>query len=267
MKYLLPLLLLFSGSLSAQESLTFGSKPFTESTILSELLAQIASQNKFQANHKDGLGGTGVLWTALVNGEIDAYVEYTGTLQFELFAKDGPKNFNETLVLMKKQGVSATAPFGFNNTYAIGIPEELAAERNIKTISDLAKHPDIKYGFTNDFIDREDGWKKLREPYGLSNDNVKGLDHALAYEAIAGGSIHVMDMYSTDAQIKQYNLRTLIDDKSVFPEYKAIIVYRTALEKSHPTLITAFRSLEGQITDSQMVDLNARVIVDKLSES
>ncbi|MHC4840400.1 MAG: glycine betaine ABC transporter substrate-binding protein, partial [Planctomycetota bacterium] len=212
------------------------------------------------------LGGSGVLWPALVNGDIDAYVEYSGTLQFELFSKQQPKDFAATLKLMADAGVSATEPFGFNNTYAIGIPEQLAEQRNIVTISDLAKHPDLKYGFTSDFLDRADGWKHLKSEYDLTAEDVSGMDHALAYEAIASGSIHVMDMYSTDAQIKQYNLRTLKDDRSIFPEYRAIIVYRTALIESHPDLIEAFRQMEGQINDDQMVSLNARVIVDKLSE-
>ncbi|MDC1142387.1 glycine betaine ABC transporter substrate-binding protein [Planctomycetota bacterium] len=267
MKYSLLLMLslgLFAPILTAQEPLTFGSKPFTENTILGEVLKQVADKKGLQSKHEAGLNG---IWVMLTNGEIDAYIEYSGTLQFELFSNEKPASFDATLKLMQAKGVSATQPFGFNNTYAIGIPEKLAAELNIKTISDLAAHPELIYGFTSDFVDRADGWRAVAKTYGLPTDKVSTMDHALAYEAIAAGSIQVMDMYSTDAQIKQYKLRTLIDDRKFFPEYKAIIVYRTELEDTHPALIEAFRELEGQINDTQMVSLNARVIIDKLSEA
>ena len=100
-------------------------------------------------------------------------------------------------------------PLGFNNTYAIGMREEVAARLSIRTISDLRSHPELRFGFSNEFMDRTDGWPGLRDRYGLPQRDVRGLDHDLAYRAIASGEIQATDLYSTDAEIKAYHLRVL----------------------------------------------------------
>jgi osmoprotectant transport system permease protein len=151
MRLLALLLALLAPALAAQR-VSVGSKAFNEGVILGEVLTQTAREADAQVEHKARMGGTGVLWAALTNGDIDVYVDYTGTLQREVYATEAPADFAATLALMRRDGVQVLADIGFNNTYAIGMPEVLADKLGIRTISDLAKHPELKLGFSNEFM-------------------------------------------------------------------------------------------------------------------
>ncbi|HYW68903.1 MAG TPA: glycine betaine ABC transporter substrate-binding protein, partial [bacterium] len=210
----LAILLLVSGVAGAQEAgpVTVGSKKFTENVILGEMVAHLARDEGADATHLRELGGTRILWNALVAGEIDVYPEYTGTIREEiLHGHDVPSGAPLGSVLAEF-GVSMSAPLGFNNTYAIGVRRELARSSGLATISDLRDHPELVIGFTNEFLDRADGWPGLKAHYGLEHGDVRGLDHDLAYRGLAAGSIQVIDMYSTDAEIAYYDLVELEDD-------------------------------------------------------
>jgi osmoprotectant transport system permease protein len=240
-----------------------GSKAFNEGVILGELLAQLAGPD---AVHRAGMGGTGVLWAALTEGEIDAYVEYTGTLMQEIYATEAPADEAALLRLLERDGILMGPALGFNNTYAIGMPENLAEELGIRAISDLAAHPQLRLGFSNEFVDRTDGWPGLRDAYGLPQTAVTGMEHTLAYEALRAGRIEVTDLYSTDAEIEQYNLRTLTDDRGFFATYHAVILYRAELETRAPAAVAAWHRLEGRVTEDLMVGMNAAVKIDQRSE-
>jgi osmoprotectant transport system permease protein len=147
------------------------------------------------------------------------------------------------------------------------VKETLAAERGIRTISDLRNHPDLIMRFSNEFMKRADGWDALAQRYGLTHRDVRGLEHALAYEALDKGVIHVTDLYATDAKIRKLQLRRLTDDRSHFPDYHAVYVYRAELEHRVPQLVASLRSLEGTIDDTTMTNMNARVELDGLRES
>ena len=211
--------LLVNTVLSAEEpvSITVGSKGFTESVILGEMLRHLARQTGIETHHQRQLGGTRVLWNALLSGEIDAYPEYTGTLLQEILVKENLQTEAELKQALTTRGLRMTPPLGFNNTYAIGMKAELAERLKLHTISDLKNHPELVLGFGNEFMDRADGWPGLQQRYQLPHQNVRGLDHDLAYRGIESGTLHVTDLYATDAEIAYYKLRALEDDLNYFP--------------------------------------------------
>lgn len=253
---------------SADESMTvrIGSKAFTESVILAEMVAQLAANEGLEAVHLEGLGGTRILWEALRAGQIDVYPEYTGTMSEEIFAGQGVHGLAALRTKLAESGLEMTDPLGFNNTYVIGMKEDLAARLGIRTISDLRNHPNLTLRFSNEFMKRADGWGALAQRYQLPQQDVRGLEHALAYEALDKGVIQVTDLYATDAKIRKLKLRRLKDDLGHFPQYHAVFVYRAELEQRAPALVAALHSLEGAIDETTMTNMNAQVELDGLSE-
>lgn len=243
-----------------------GSKKFTESVILGEIIADLVENSGQKALQKQELGGTRILWNALIKGEIDIYPEYTGTIIREIFANEKIDEVELPEALIKYE-ILMSRPLGFNNTYAIGMKEEMAKNLKIKNISDLRDFPDLKFGFTNEFMDRSDGWPGLQKIYLLPQKNVRGLDHDLAYRGLASGSIHVIDMYSTDAEIDYYNLRSLQDDKQFFPNYKAVLLYRKEFLEKVPNVVHSILKLENSISENEMIKINARAKIDKIPEN
>lgn len=239
---------------------TVGSKKFTEGVILGEMVAHCARFAGAEAVHEKELGGTQILWNALLKGDIDVYVEYTGTLRQEILAQrqlpDGLGAIREEL---KSRGLLLSNPLGFNNTYALGMRRSHAEEKGIETISDLARFPNLRIGFSNEFLGRQDGWAGIKRRFGLPHQNVRGMDHDLAYKGIESGIIDITDLYSTDAEIRQYDLVTLTDDESYFPHYEAVILYRKDLAERAPQVVDAFLLTEDTISEPDMVEMNSAV--------
>jgi len=181
-----------SGKSYAQKSdisLLIGSKKFTESVILGEMASHLLQYSGFNSDHRAQLGGTQILFNALLNGEIDLYPEYTGTILQEILAGKnltGDKDVREHLA---SQGILMSKPLGFNNTYVIGMKISAAESLNIETISDLRKYPQLKFGFSNEFMDRGDGWPSLRNRYALPQRDVRGVDHDIGYRALENGKM------------------------------------------------------------------------------
>ena len=244
-----------------------GSKAFTESVILGEIVAQLARTQEPNVKHLKGLGGTRVLWSALLKGEIDIYPEYTGTITQEILADRDIHDEQTLKKVLAEKNIQMSRPLRFNNTYAIGMREDVAERLGITKISDLRKYPELKFGFTNEFMNRGDGWPSLRKAYNLPQKNVRGLDHDLAYRGLEGGSIDVIDLYSTDAEIRYYKLRVLDDDLHHFPEYNAVLLYRLDLMEHAPDVLKTILQLEGRIPEKTMIDINAEVKLDGISES
>ena len=155
---------------------------------------------------------------------------------------------------------------GFNDTYAVGMIESVAARLGIASLSDLKRHPGLKFGFSNEFMDRADGWPGLRDRYGLPQRDVRGLDHDLAYRALASGEIDATDLYSTDAEIKQYNLRVLRDDLGLFPSYECVWLYRADFPQRSPDAFAAIMGLEGRISALEMAGMNAEAKLGHVPE-
>ncbi|WP_445263773.1 ABC transporter permease/substrate-binding protein [Rhodohalobacter sp. 8-1] len=254
------------GSAMAQEkeSVHIGTKAFTESVLLGELVTQSIHADGRDTELIKQLGGTQILWNALVDGEIDVYPEYTGTITEEILAGRGIESIAELDSALAGYNIQMTRPLGFNNTYAIGMKEQVADELDIETISDLRDHPDLRYGFSNEFMDRSDGWPGLRQAARLSPESVRGLDHDLAYRGLDSGNIQVIDLYSTDPEIEYYDLRVLEDDINYFPEYEALFIYRSDLNES---VIRSIKRFEGAISRDKMVRMNAAVKIDRESDA
>jgi osmoprotectant transport system permease protein len=141
-----------------------------------------------------------------------------------------------------------------------------ARQLGIRTISDLKAHPDLTLGFSNEFMDREDGWPGLRRHYGLPHEDVQGLDHDLAYRGLDQGDIDVIDLYSTDAEIEYYDIRRLEDDRAFFPSYRAVLLYRRDLRERAPEVVEALQRIEGRISSAEMTSMNKAVKIDDRSE-
>ncbi|MCE9669087.1 ABC transporter permease subunit [Myxococcus stipitatus] len=243
-----------------------GSKKFTESVILGDMAAQLAESTGASVQHRRELGGTTVLWEALRRGELDVYPEYTGTLRQELLSSLELPDDAALREALARDGLRMSAPLGFDNTYALGMKEAEAERLGIRRVSDLRDHPELRFGLSNEFMDRGDGWPALRDAYRLPQRDVRGLDHDLAYRGLEAGSIQVTDLYSTDAEIAAYHLRVLEDDLHHFPAYDAVLLYRADLESRAPAALAAMRRLEGQLSEAAMVELNARARLERVPE-
>jgi osmoprotectant transport system permease protein len=247
--------------------LRVGSKVFTEGVILAELATQLLQAQGIAAVHRQGLGGTQVLWSALTAGEIDIYPEYTGTIAEEILPHGAARDPVSMRAALAARGVGMSPTLGFNDTYAIGVSEALARRLGLRTISDLRAHPELRFGFSHEFMDRADGWPGLRDRYRLPQRDVRGLDHDLAYRGLASGAIDATDLYSTDAEIPYYRLRVLQDDLHYFPEYQAVWLYRADLAQRAPQALAALSRLEGRISEADMAAMNTRAKLDKVPES
>ena len=240
-----------------------GSKTFTESVILGEILTQ-RLRTSAPARHIAQLGGTRILWNALQKGDIDAYPEYTGTIIAEILAGMTIRNDNDLRNELQKRGIGISRTFGFANTYALGVTRRTAQELGLQNISDLVRHPALRFAFSNEFMDRHDGWLGLQAAYGLPQKDVRGLEHDLAYRALASGTIDLTELYSTDAEIALDTLHILRDDRHYFPDYRAVILYRLDMP---PEVHNILLSLENRIAQETMTAMNAQAKRDKTPES
>jgi osmoprotectant transport system permease protein len=230
-----------------------GSKKFTEGVLLGEMATQLLQNAGVRAVHRRELGGTEVLWQALQAGDIDVYAEYTGTLSQQILHVPDDRLAEE----LARRGVRMSKSLGFNNSYALGMRAGVARQRDIRTISDLRQYPDLKFGFSDEFLNRGDGWPGLMRRYGLAGRDVRGLDHDLAYRALENGDIQVTDVYETDGAVRRYSLVLLTDDRHYFPSYAAVLLYRADLPgRIPPAAMQSLLRLEGNITEAQMTELN-----------
>jgi osmoprotectant transport system substrate-binding protein/osmoprotectant transport system permease protein len=241
-----------------------GSKRFTESVILGEIVTLLAENAGVPVIYRDQLGGTRILWDALLKGDIDVYPEYTGTISREILGGERLRSEEEVRRSISRFGILMSRPLGFNNTYALGMKEDVAERLGITTISDLRKHPRLEFGFSNEFMNRQDGWPGLRQAYRLPQEHVRGLEHELAYVGLQSGAIQVVDLYSTDAEIGYYHLRTLKDDLHFFPAYDGVLLYRADLVKRWPQGVMAMLGLEGNISESSMIEMNEQAKINKI---
>lgn len=245
-----------------------GSKNFTESLILAEMLRLDAASHGLKIEHRRAMGGSAILWKALLGGDIDAYPEYTGTLRRELLhdlpADAGNAELSQAL---QRQDLGLSAPLGFDDSYALGVPRALAARLGLRTLSDLRDHPELRFGLSNEFMSRGDGWPGLVQAYGYAPRSVAAMDHGLAYRALASGAVDVIDLYTTDAEIRRFDVQILTDDRHYFPSYQAVWLYRLDAVKRFPQLRASFDRLAGRVSLQAMQDMNAAVMLDGQSET
>ena len=246
-------MLLATTAVEAAKPVVVGSKKFTESYVLGGIAKTVLERAGFAVQERAGMGGTIILWQALRGAQIDVYPEYTGTIGEEILKTKQPLSEDEMRKALAEFNVGMSANIGFGNTYALVMRRSEAGRLDVRTISDLRRHPELKVGLTHEFLDRKDGWRPLAAAYRLTMPNVSGIDHAIGYAALAKGSIDVKDAYSTDAKIQENDLVVLRDDLHFFPEYKAVFLYRLELD---PRAIDALNHF-GRIDEEKMISLNA----------
>lgn len=258
-----------------------GSKDFTESIVLGEIVAQLLEANDYNVERQLNLGGTVVAHEALVNGDIDTYVEYTGTGLLAILGMELPKSEDtadeataestpaagggiaQTVYDIVAEeypeqfGVEWLEPWGFNNTYALALRADQAEELGVVTISDLVEHAgDLVIGAPQETLVREDGIPGLEATYGLEFKDVIGLDPGLMYSAIDNGEVDVITAFATDARIESLNLQLLEDDKQFYPPYFAAPIVRQELLEESPEVRDILNSVAGNLDDARMTELN-----------
>lgn len=263
MKWLLALLALvvLAGTPRAE---TVGSKKFTEGVILGEVARLALERAGVEATHRRELGGSRILWDALKAGEIDIYPDYTGTLRFEILSGQRIADDAALSRALTAQGLAMSPPLGFSNGYALAMRADTTRRLGIAKVSDLARHPELAIALSNEFVDRKDGWPAMSRAYGLTGVSVRGIDHDLAYRALAARQIDVTDAYTTDAEIATYGLVVLRDDRNFFPRYDAVFVYRADLPAN---AVAVLGTLAGTINEARMRELNRQVTTEGLSET
>ena len=251
------------------EKITLAGKLGSEPEVITNMYKiLIEDETDNTVNVKAGMGKTSFLFNALKSNEVDGYLEFTGTVLGEL-TKETPKSTTEKDVynqandsLEKKFDMQLLEPMKYNNTYALAVKEEYAKKHNLKTISDLKKvEDDIRPGFTLEFNYREDGYKGIQNKYNLKFNDVKTMEPKLRYQAIESNDIDLIDAYSTDAELKEYGMVVLEDDKKLFPPYQGAPMMKKETVEKHPDVVKAMNKLKGKISDEEMQEMNYRVTV------
>jgi osmoprotectant transport system permease protein len=241
----------------AADTLHVGSKRFTESYILGEVLAQTAAPHA-KVEHLQGMGNTAIVLAALQAGRIDVYPEYLGTIDLEILKHTQAAPLEQIRRELAPMGLGVAVPLGFNNTYALAMR---GGPDGVRKLSELAVQDKLRFGLSHEFIGRADGWPGLAARYGLKQ-RPEGLDHGIAYEALMQKQVDVIDIYSTDAKIRQYGLRVLDDDRAYFPRYDAVLLYRLDAAQRFPAAWKAIGQLEGRISAADMIAMNAAAEID-----
>lgn len=272
------LLLIAAGAITvysnatAKDKIVIGSKNFSEQLILGNMLADIIEdKTNLKVERKLNLGGTQVAFSALNNGNIDLYVDYTGTGLVDILKKSPDSNPDRVYNTVQKEfnqkyGIELLKPLGFNNTYALAVRQDTANQYGLNTISDLAKvSSQLTLGPTIEFPNRKDGLIGLSDAYQLQFKDVKAVDGGLRYTALNNHKSDVIDAFSTDGLLEAFKLKVLKDDKHFFPPYYAVPMIKEQTLKEHPELKKVINSLSGKLTDEKMRELNYKV--DSLKQS
>ncbi len=246
---------------ASEPTLRVGSKRFVESYILAEVVTQFARGENVTATHKQGLGGTAVVFRALEEGAIDVYPEYTGTLA-ETVVKGGAADVDSLRKALAPRGIAVSDSLGFDNTYALAMSRTNASNAGVTKLSELASHPAFRWALSHEFLGRRDGWQGLVGHYGLRAAAPVAMDHALAYEAVSRGSADILDVYATDAKISRFDLLVLEDDRRFFPPYESVLVYRSELPRRVPTFNRILNQMRNAIDARTMRQMNARAELD-----
>jgi len=262
------LLLLLPGCRSGRERrVVIGSKNFTEQIVLAELLAQvIAARTGLQVERRLNLGGTLICQQALRAGEIDLYVEYTGTALTAVLGESPSSDRAAVYERVKKAyrerfGFEVAEPLGFNNTFAMVVRGEDARHLKLRTISDIAPYaPRWRAGFGYEFMERPDGFRGLVQTYQLRfAETPRIMDLGLIYRALKEKQVDIVAGNSTDGVIAALDLVVLEDDRHYFPPYEAVPVVRRQSLERHPEMRDALHALAGQISEDEMRRLNYAV--------
>ncbi|MCP3740966.1 glycine betaine ABC transporter substrate-binding protein [Rossellomorea sp. BNER] len=276
-KMILLLILSFSiiisgcGNGNEEDTIVVSGKMWTEQYILTHMVAQLIDANSdLNVEIKEGLGEVSILTPAMEKGEIDVYVEYTGTgleAVLKKAAKEGESG-DEIYKRVKKGyeekfGITWLKPLGFENTYTLAYTED--QDLDAKSFSDLVPvSQNLSFGAPHQFYEREgDGYDAMIETYGFKFAEKESFDPNIMYEAVKNGDVDIIPAFTTDGRIERYNLISTKDDKGFFPPYDAAPIIRQEVLKAHPKLEKIINRLAGQISVEEMSEMNAKVDMDK----
>lgn len=256
--------------LARDNKIVMGSKLFNEQYILSYMIAQLAKNAGYQAEVKTALGGTMVNYEALKQGNIDAYIEYTGTAYNVILKYPPLEQWNSKQVyqqvekgLLEQDQISIAAKIGFSNDYAIALKQSWVKENNIQKLSDLAPYAaDLSLGTDPEFASRPDGLPQINKIYGFTFGRVRQMQPTLMYEAIKNNQVDAIGAYTTDARVDLYDLAIVEDDQGALPPYDAIIIVRKEFTENED-LMKIFQILDGRIDTATMRQLNKLYDIDK----
>lgn len=256
----------FQGAGNTKETITIGGKDYTEQFIVVHLMADmIEDRTDLYVNRKDNLGGTQVAFNALKSGDIDLYLEYTGTIYGDTLGYAPNSDMVEVYDISKNDlkelfDIDALTQFNYNNTYVLSVKPETAAQYNLTNISDLRDVADeLTIGSSLEFLNREDGILGIEKHYGFTFGNQIGINGANKYLAIDNGETDITDAFSTDGLLKKFGLVMLDDDLNFFPPYYAVPILRSGLLGEHPEIEGVLDELGEVLTNEIMIELNYRV--------
>ncbi|MFC3419357.1 ABC transporter permease/substrate-binding protein [Salinicoccus hispanicus] len=248
-------------------SITIAGKLGTEPAIITNMYKiLIEEETDYTVNVEDGLGRTSFLFNALRSDDIDGYLEFTGTVIAELTKEELESKEEEAVYEQAKSGLqdqfdmTLLEPMQYNNTYTLAVAREFAEENNLETIGDLRKiEARVDPGLTAEFNDREDGFPAVLEAYDLNLNEAITMEPSLRYPAVEAGDINLVDAYSTDAELRQYDMVILEDDQNVFPPYQGAPLFKQSFLDEHPEIVEPLNKLGGMISNEEMQEMNYRV--------
>lgn len=244
------------------DTIVIGGKPFNEQYILAEMLGLLLKEEGYKTEIKSGMNDI-TLFEGIKKGQVDVYVEYTGTAYSQLLKHpslttwDPDVVYNDVVTGLSKEDITVLCRLGFRNDYTIAVREDWADKNNVSTIDDLVPYAkDMVFGSDLVFHERKDGLPRIEEVYGFTFGDVKPMSPALVYEAIANKKVDAIPPYTTDSRVDLYNLRTLDDPKSALPPYESMIMIRDGLA-GNERVTSALLVLENRIDTETMRSLNA----------
>ncbi|MFA5564177.1 MAG: glycine betaine ABC transporter substrate-binding protein [Candidatus Caldatribacteriota bacterium] len=257
-------------ALGQDNKIVMGSKLFNEQYILSYMIAHLMRDAGYQAEVKTALGGTMVNYEALKQGNIDAYIEYTGTAYNVILKLPPLEQWNPEQVyqqveegLLEQDQIVIAAKLGFSNDYAIALKASWVEENNIEKISDLAPYAaDLSLATDPEFASRPDGLPQIDKIYGFTFGRVRQMQPTLMYEAIKNNQVDAIGAYTTDARVDLYDLAIVKDDLGALPPYDAIIIVREEFSENEE-LMKIFKTLEDLVDTETMRHLNKFYDIDK----
>ncbi|WP_239984764.1 glycine betaine ABC transporter substrate-binding protein [Sporolactobacillus pectinivorans] len=261
-----------NGSSGKNETVTIGSKNFTESLILGEMYSDALENAGYKVNRKLNLGGTLIAHEALVKGQIDMYPEYTGTGLMDILKQKEMTNANAVYndvakAYKKKWNLIWLKPTQANDSQGLAVTKKISDKYNIHTFSDLAKEaPNIRFAATPEFNDRADGLKGLKKAYGGFNFKSNQLfDYGIKYNVLLQGKEDATVAFTTDGQLTNKNLVLLKDDKHFYPPYYVCPVIRESVIKHDPKIVKVLNEVSSKLDSKVMQELNAKVDIQKQS--
>jgi osmoprotectant transport system substrate-binding protein len=264
----------FTDVFKKPEKVVLGSKLFNEQYILAHMIAHLMRDNDVQAEVKESLGGTMINYEALKKGNIDAYVEYTGTAYNVILKLPPLEQWDTDEVyqkveqgLMEQDNIAIAARLGFRDDYAIALHKDWVKEHNIVRLSELEPYADdLSLGVDPEFASRPDGLPQIDKVYGFTFGKVRQMQPTLMYEAIKNNQVDAIGAYTTDSRVDLYNLSIVEDDKGALPPYDAVIIVRKEFVENEE-LLRIFKILEDQINTETMRRLNKLYDIEKKEAS